>query len=437
MATNYVPLDEAARILGVSPERLVEMRSQGQLRGFKDGASWKFPQEEIERLRDEGLEPMGSDIGLSIDDGAENGGSDVALVAGLGEGSDVQLVSRSGSPLELVDDDDDEYQLSPEGTSKLDLGADATEGSTGPVIGGDELLSAEDGGTAPQGSDLRIQGDSGVDVLSDIDLSSVEKGGTGDLIHGDSDPNLSLGSGIDDALSEDDDLVIAEDDDDLVLSSAGSDISIAGDSGINLMSPSDSGLSLENEPLDLAGSSISALDLGNAPISSPSAGGSGSGSLVDFQADEEFQLSPSSVGIEVEDDDSGSQVIEVEDSAAFVGDVDFGQAVAEPVAAGGLLDDSAVMVEEDAFGAEDAGVAVDEGFGGAQMVASGGGGGPVALETPFSIWQVAALACMLVLLCICGMVMTDLIRNMWTYSETAAPVSSLTDALISMFGFDS
>lgn len=437
MATNYVPLDEAARILGVSPERLVEMRSQGQLRGFKDGASWKFPQEEIERLRDEGLEPMGSDIGLSIDDGAENGGSDVALIAGLGEGSDVQLVSRSGSPLELVDDDDDEYQLSPEGTSKLDLGADATEGSTGPVIGGDELLSAEDGGTAPQGSDLRIQGDSGVDVLSDIDLSSVEKGGTGDLIHGDSDPNLSLGSGIDDALSEDDDLVIAEDDDDLVLSSAGSDISIAGDSGINLMSPSDSGLSLENEPLDLAGSSISALDLGNAPISSPSAGGSGSGSLVDFQADEEFQLSPSSVGIEVEDDDSGSQVIEVEDSAAFVGDVDFGQAVAAPVAAGGLLDDSAVMVEEDAFGAEDAGVAVDEGFGGAQMVASGGGGVPVALETPFSIWQVAALACMLVLLCICGMVMTDLIRNMWTYSETAAPVSSLTDALISMFGFDS
>lgn len=437
MATNYVPLDEAARILGVSPERLVEMRSQGQLRGFKDGASWKFPQEEIERLRDEGLEPMGSDIGLSIDDGAENGGSDVALVAGLGEGSDVQLVSRSGSPLELIDDDDDEYQLSPEGTSKLDLGADATEGSTGPVIGGDELLSAEDGGTAPQGSDLRIQGDSGVDVLSDIDLSSVEKGGTGDLIHGDSDPNLSLGSGIDDALSEDDDLVIAEDDDDLVLSSAGSDISIAGDSGINLMSPSDSGLSLENEPLDLAGSSISALDLGNAPISSPSAGGSGSGSLVDFQADEEFQLSPSSVGIEVEDDDSGSQVIEVEDSAAFVGDVDFGQAVAAPVAAGGLLEDSAVMVEEDAFGAEDAGVAVDEGFGGAQMVTAGGGGVPVALETPFSIWQVAALACMLVLLCICGMVMTDLIRNMWTYSETAAPVSSLTDALISMFGFDS
>ncbi len=46
---------------------------------------------------------------------------------------------------------------------------------------------------------------------------------------------------------------------------------LAAESGINLMSPSDSGLSLEEEPLDLAGTGISGLDLG-AEI----AGGSGS-----------------------------------------------------------------------------------------------------------------------------------------------------------------
>ena len=115
---------------------------------------------------------------------------------------------------------------------------------------------------------------SGADVLSELDLLGEQaSGGSGSgLISGDSEKLLTssgLGSGLDsgvvnemdDALSEDDDLVIADDDAELMLDSV-SDISVAGDSGINLMSPSDSGLSLESEPLDLAGSSLSALDLG-------------------------------------------------------------------------------------------------------------------------------------------------------------------------------
>jgi hypothetical protein len=34
------------------------------------------------------------------------------------------------------------------------------------------------------------------------------------------------------------------------------------------------------------------------------------------------------------------------------------------------------------------------------------------------------------------MLMTDLVRNMWAYSEASAPVSSLTDALISLMGWN-
>ena len=52
-----------------------------------------------------------------------------------------------------------------------------------------------------------------------------------------------------------------DDEDELVLGSD-SAIGIGSESGINLMSPSDSGLSLEDEPLDLAGTGISGLDLG-------------------------------------------------------------------------------------------------------------------------------------------------------------------------------
>ncbi len=121
------------------------------------------------------------------------------------------------------------------------------------------------------------------------------------------------------------------DDDDLVLSCLGSDSSVAGDSGINLMSPSDSGLSLESEPMDLAGSSISALDLGQELSEESGSSGGGSGSMVDFQADEEFQLSPYGISLEP-DFESGSQVIEVEESEAIGEPIEFADAgVAEAV----------------------------------------------------------------------------------------------------------
>lgn len=447
MASNYVPLEEAAKALGVPADRLVEMRSQGEIRGFRDGASWKFPQAEIDRLltesginlSDEGDQaPGGSSIVVN------EPGSDVALVARPGEGSDVQVVpSGSGAeppprePLEEVDED--ELKLAGEDESGvLDLGIDAKEGSTGPVIGADDLLSAEEGGTGPESDiDLQQHG-SDADVLGDLDLVGAEQGGTDDLIQGDSDPNLAGGvDDVDDALSDDDELVIADDDDDLVISGAESDISVAGDSGVNLMSPSDSGLSLESEPLDLAGSSISALDLGDDAGASPSKGGSGSGSLVDFEADEEFQLSPSGVGVDAEDD-SGSQVIEVEDSAAFVDDDAFGDDAfggGSEVVGEGLLDGDAV-VADDALVAEDA--MMDDGFGiDAGAPAPVGAAVPVAYEVPFTTWSVVALAGILLLMCLGGMLMTDLMRNMWAYHEPAAPVSSLTDALISMFGLDS
>ncbi len=110
----------------------------------------------------------------------------------------------------------------------------------------------------------------------------------------------------------DGDLELADDDEDELVLGSGSDIALATDSGINLMSPSDSGLSLEDEPLDLAGTGISGLDLATegSGVGSGAGSAAASGSLVDFQQDEEFQLSPSG-GIEM-DEDSGSQVIELE-----------------------------------------------------------------------------------------------------------------------------
>ena len=57
---SYLSLEEAAAKLGIPTERLVELRSQGEVRGFRDGSSWKFPDTEIERL----FEELGSQSGF-------------------------------------------------------------------------------------------------------------------------------------------------------------------------------------------------------------------------------------------------------------------------------------------------------------------------------------------------------------------------------------
>jgi hypothetical protein len=50
---NFIELTEAATDLEITPDQLVEMRSNGDIRGFRDGTSWKFKEDEIERLREE------------------------------------------------------------------------------------------------------------------------------------------------------------------------------------------------------------------------------------------------------------------------------------------------------------------------------------------------------------------------------------------------
>src|SRR4029079_10786483 len=149
-------------------------------------------------------------------------------------------------------------------------------------------------------SDLRLADDSNKDILAggsdkliDAPGNKIELAGASDVLHG-SDILSKAGSGTGEmpALNKpgsgvgvrpDDDLVLSDEDDsgssDSVLddeirpgskasgkagssTGKGSDVTLgSGDSGINL-APSDSGLSLENEPLDLGGgSAVESLEL--------------------------------------------------------------------------------------------------------------------------------------------------------------------------------
>ncbi|TWU20011.1 helix-turn-helix domain-containing protein [Allorhodopirellula heiligendammensis] len=539
---NYLSLEEAATKLGIPTQKLIDLRSQGQVRGFRDGTSWKFPENEIDRLKDDlpNLSGIGSGIGSGTGSGTQGGGvmaddsalslggvigdddagsslelgsepsgrggdSDVNLVPGDGsDGSDVLVIpSAGGSGILDLDDLDiagsaishnsGELNLGPdEGGSKTgDLGAEAAgatpagkpqqpaaasedsdEFNLGSVLdleedivpGSDQDLDLRLDDQDERASDLEMLSglDSGKseqpqprasgDVLSELDLLGGDSVGSG-VLGSDSDALVvgplsglsDTGSGVDDALA-DDDLMISDDDDDLIISGEGNDISMAGDSGIDLMSPSDSGLSLESEPLDLASSSVSSLDLG-AELNDGSGSGVGSsgygsglipaddsGSDIDFPADEEFQLSPSGIQLD-KSDESESQEIDVENSDSFAGDFDdpaFEEAGAfEEVDA---FDDAGAAAVDEVGGFDDHGADVME----EDEVAQSAGapvGAPTGFEIPFTLLQTVGLLLILLVMSLGGMLMTDLIRNMWSYSEPAAPVSSLTDWLIDVAGW--
>ena len=55
MAQRFLSLEEAAQQLGVAKEMLNQLREAGDARAFRDGASWKFKETEVERLASEGI----------------------------------------------------------------------------------------------------------------------------------------------------------------------------------------------------------------------------------------------------------------------------------------------------------------------------------------------------------------------------------------------
>ena len=219
------------------------------------------------------------------------------------------------------------------------------------------------------------------------------------------------------------------DDGDLVLSDpSGSDITLdSGDSGINLVAPSDSGLALDDIPLDIGGSAIlSSLSLGGdsdpeISLVSDSEAGKESASL---QTDDDFQLTPLSEAAQEADGDSSSQVIALDADVEELG----GSAVAQfdEVDLTGEADDAVVLAED--FSAAPAG---DLGVGYAPSAT-----GAAAMEFPYSVPNVLALFFVAVLLFFAGVMMLDIVWSIWSWQEPYSLSSSLLDALLGIFGMN-
>jgi hypothetical protein len=228
----------------------------------------------------------------------------------------------------------------------------------------------------------------------DVELSGVNIGGESDA----SGAGLTGLSALE--LDDDDDQVLGD----------GSDITLSTESsGINIVSPSDSGRALDEVPLDLSGSAAlgSSFDLGSAIEKDVDLGGLEPLEPAEGEDGEEpFALTP--LGEEAEEgEDDSSQVIALDE----------------------MTEESGVVVLDSGAGA--APVLTDD-FGAIALGAGGMPSGEPASEARFSMANILSLSFCLMVLAICGMMTFDLLRNMWSW-EGVTPLNSSVLELLNPF----
>jgi excisionase family DNA binding protein len=462
MAGKFVDLKEAAKMLGVTADELVEMRSRGEIFGYRDGASWKFKTEEVDRVAGErsaagkvgsGSGVLGGDEEFDFITGSDASKSAVPDVSedsvdsvlvneeALGGSAIGRQSTVIGKDLKGKKPEDSDLKLAsdalsggkPKGSLSGIGGAAAGEAYD---LAGDSVLGLGDSkkgkGSSVKGggSSIKLPQPGGSDVLSDLQLSKSASG-TGDLSKaGDEDSvDLDIGGGGAYELTEDEDSISLDAGDLKKGPGTGSDVTYSpGDSGIGIRSPSDSGLSLDEEPLDLGGSGVDQLELPEdeevisleEEIADPDM-------ATQLKADEAFSLSPASADGGADDDsDSGSQVIALEDSSAF-----------DQNAATMLNQGGAPLLAEGAFtempmpGFDmNAGVAPMPmgGMQPQQYVAA------APVEAPYSVWNVLGLMATAGVLALSGMLMWDVMLNMWSFNEGGTVSTSLMDSIIGAVG---
>lgn len=416
MSKKYLSLEEAAESLGVSSDDLKRLREKGEIRGFADRATWKFRQEDIDEYRrrmnpDSAPEvPIMADDDSSILIGEEPVSDDSA--------SDVRLILDD----ELTDDSEPEVpvMVSDESVSDVQMISDEGQGSDSDVkLVGDGSGSDSDVRIVPDESASHILAD---DSLTDEEGLTLAAGSS--ILGGEADSGISLEAA----------------DSGISLEAADSGISLESlDSGINLthhdsaefnLDDDDSGISLSDEDHPQATQAMDALgsdeDLDDTRFELETAGSS------------EYEIS----GLGEEEDDSDDT------SVLLLDDEDESDAGSRTVVGAGDIEEETFDLGEDAvdeFGEDDLEVApdvlgeddeldeldvfdaVDEDFE-TDFEEAGSAGefaAPVAMgvrapvEVEWGAGTFAGVAIASVLMALCGVIMIDLVRSMWSFEQPA------------------
>ncbi|MGA2618407.1 MAG: helix-turn-helix domain-containing protein [Thermoguttaceae bacterium] len=412
MPQKYYNLKETAKVLGLSEGDVKQMLEQRQLHGYRDGTDWKFKVEDVERVAherakspppaaesDDGGDVLASEIELGHSDPGLSG-----TVIGTSKGKAV-----ADSDIRLADSD---IKLAPSG---IDLGQERKPAGKDDVAAKvsqfeeldltlDQDLSLEDASAAPPAAKGAAKKPAPKAAAPKAAAPKAAAPAAGD-------------SAIDLASKplEDDDLVLGG-------SGTGSDITIGGDSGISLVDPADSGLSLE-APLNLAGAGEESLELGEDDLLAAAEGEAPAA----LKSEDDFQLTPMEDTADSDESESGSQVIALDTEAE-------GDEAATMVAAGGGV---AAMLDEDLGTMPGAGLlpAGDVGLAGqADIVALDQLAAAMALpEAPYTVGSIVGLVVCSLLLMLVGIMVHDLLKNMWSWDSVNPINSGLMDTILGWF----
>ena len=427
MATKFVDLETASKELGISVEKLTEIREKNEIRGFRDGVTWKFKLEDVERLKTS-MDAGGSELDLDDpDDPLANPDipdsillSEVEL-GGMGPVGSSTVIGQSASN----DLSDEDFRVTVEAldSSDIQLASDSLIlGDSDAEPSSDVLGSETAGSVADAGSEIQLTGSDSPNLELDLSDSGTTSKQDSNIALGESDIALRDSDTASPSSSSDDSEINITDEEDgvLVLGGAGSDVIGASDSGISLNDPADSGISLEASDVGLGGSAIGSDDsllLGEEDFLSANDAGAEGNSPSQLQQDDDFLLTPLEDAL-TDDSESSSQVIALDDpdsgfnpSSATVmepgGDVDLAMLGADEGDAATLIqsDPESIIVQQQ----------------------------PALPELPYSGWNLLSLFLCITLLALSGMLIYDLVRQVWSWEGIHPVNSGLMDAIIGMF----
>jgi len=156
--SNLIPLEDAAKMLGLSVDKLSEMRSNSEIFGYKDGTSWKFKMQELERVADE--------FELTLNPGAIGG------VEADSDDEAAQVLDLDDDDFDLSlasDDEDSELSLDISDSADLFLEDDESSVELSLPTQKDELQAAD-------GDELELEDDDPALVLLDVhDTGGVDE----------------------------------------------------------------------------------------------------------------------------------------------------------------------------------------------------------------------------------------------------------------------
>lgn len=447
MSKKYLSLEEAADRLGIDKAELNRLREKGEVRAFADRGNWKFKEEDVDNLaRNRSLISEDESKTFEVPTGDSSG--DLIFSDDELSGTHPTLITKGG-PMDAASDSDVRliFDDLPEKGSKTSSTTSGTKSDS------DVRLTKKESGSftaARSDSDVKLVKAKSKDTGSDSDVKMVAKqssqsgGSSGNVLE---DDGLSLAPGSGAPLGGDSGISLEMPDDSGISLSHESVTLGSGDSGISLAIDEDEGISLAETPVLRDVEPKKPAPAKAPPAKAPLSKGPKTAPIKSAVDDDDLdatvpvldknKLLGSDDAIPVlggssgdVDADSGSEtsVITLDDDSNEYDMADSGSAEIavedeEEVDADLIGEDDEIA--EDVFGAEDADFDEDLTSGESSSELSAPRAA-LAVEQDWGTWPLVGMALSTVLMLPLGVLMFDLVRNLWhTDVNSRNPMASM------------